>query len=105
MKKDRYLFPAIFNVADDGISIAFPDLPDCLPHAHTWKEAQKNAKEAMALHLYGMEEDGEEIPEPSDIQDIKTEKNQAVVLVEVWMPPYREKIRTARAFKKRDDLL
>jgi predicted RNase H-like HicB family nuclease len=49
---------------------------------------QKNAKEAMALHLYEMEADGEEIPEPSDIQDIKTEKNQAFVLVEVWMPPY-----------------
>jgi predicted RNase H-like HicB family nuclease len=63
-------------------------LPGFLPYAHTWEKAQKNAKEAMALHLYGMKADGEEIPESSDIQDIKTEKNQAVVLVEVWMPPY-----------------
>ena len=27
MKKDYYLFPAIFDYADDGISISFPDLP------------------------------------------------------------------------------
>ena len=27
MFKDRYIYPAIFDYADDGISIEFPDLP------------------------------------------------------------------------------
>lgn len=33
MPKDRYVFPAIFDYGDDGISIEFPDLPGCLPCA------------------------------------------------------------------------
>ena len=43
--------------------------------------------------MYAMEEDGDEIPEPSDILSIKHEDNQAVVLVDVSMPPVRERIR------------
>ena len=64
--KDTYLYPAVFEYAADGISIEFPDLPGCLPCGMTTEEAVKNAKEALALHLYGMEQDGESIPEPSD---------------------------------------
>lgn len=66
--KDFFTFPAIFQVADDGISITFPDLPGCLPCADTMEDAFANAKEALQLHLYGMEEDSEPIPEPSPNQ-------------------------------------
>ncbi|SHL17864.1 hypothetical protein SAMN05443507_1537, partial [Alicyclobacillus tolerans] len=27
MYKDRYIYPAIFHFAEDGISIEFPDFP------------------------------------------------------------------------------
>ena len=91
--KDTYIFPAVFDFADDGISI-FPDLPGCLPCAGSEEEAIVNAKEALMLHLYGMEQDGESIPEPSKLKSITTEKNQAIVLVDVFMPPFREKQRT-----------
>lgn len=97
--KDRYFFPAIFDVAEDGISVEFPDLPGCLPCGHTVEEAIKNAKEAMALHLYGMEEEGEEIPEPTDITKLKLEPNQFVVMVEAWMPPFRDEMEN-KAVKK-----
>ncbi len=90
--KDHYIYPAIFDYADDGISMEFPDLPGCLPCATTTTEANKNAKEALALHLHGMEKDGDDIPEPTDIRHIKHEQNQVVVLIEVWMPLYRKAI-------------
>ncbi len=48
----------------------------------------------MMLHLFGMEEDTERIPEPTPFQDIPIEKGQAIVLVEAFMPPFREKQRT-----------
>lgn len=92
MKKDNYVYPAVFNYAEDGISIVFPDLPGCLPCASNVDEAIHNAKEAMALHLYGMEEDNDLIPEPTTIDKIKLETNQAIVLVEVCMTIYREAI-------------
>ncbi|MBR1724783.1 MAG: type II toxin-antitoxin system HicB family antitoxin [Ruminococcus sp.] len=92
--KDNYIFPAIFDYADDGISIEFPDLPGCLPCASSVDEAVANAKEAMKLHLYGMEEDGEDIPEATPVNKIKTEKNQSIILVDVYMPPFRERMHT-----------
>lgn len=89
--KDTYIFPAIFELTENGIAIEFPDLPGCLPCAETLEDAAKNAKEAMMLHLYGMEEDGEEIPEPTMFASLRPEKNQTLMLVEVYMPPFREK--------------
>ena len=99
MKKDRYIFPAIFDYADDGISIEFPDLPGCLPCAHSDQEAVSNAKEAMALHLYSMEQDGDQIPEPTPVTKLQPQRNQAIVLVDVWMPVYRGAIEN-KAVKK-----
>ena len=90
--KDTYIFPAIFNYADDGISIEFPDLPGCLSCSDSTEEAFKDAKEAMGLHLWGMEKDNEEIPEPSDIKDIKLSENDIIVMIEVFMPPVRYRI-------------
>lgn len=101
MTKDHYVFPAIFDYTDkeNGIAILFPDLLGCLPCADTTEEAIKNAKEAMALHLVGMEMDDEEIPEPTAIEEIKLEKGQTVVLVDVWMPLYRDKVKYASVKK------
>ncbi|MFZ3132809.1 MAG: type II toxin-antitoxin system HicB family antitoxin [Desulfosporosinus sp.] len=99
MKKDRYIFPAIFDYADDGISIEFPDLPGCLPCATSTEEALRNAQEAMALHLYNMEKDGDEIPEPTPVTQLRPESDQAVVLVDVWMPALRDQMEN-KAIKK-----
>jgi len=98
-KNDRYIYPAIFDYADDGISIEFPDLPGCITCGDDDEDALRMAKEAMALHLYGMEQDGDAIPEPTKIKNIKVEPNQVVVLVEVWMPPFRDEMEQ-KAVKK-----
>lgn len=74
--KDTYIYPAVFDYADDGISIEFPDLPGCLPCADTTDEAVKNSREALLLHIYGMEQDGEELPEPTPIDRIKTKRTR-----------------------------
>jgi predicted RNase H-like HicB family nuclease len=98
-KKDRYIYPAIFSYADDGISVEFPDLPGCFTCGDTEEEAYKMAKEAMALHLYGLEQENENIPLPSKITDIQTKNNEVVAFVEVWMPPFRHEMEN-KAVKK-----
>lgn len=92
VKKEHYVYPAIFDYADDGISIFFPDLPGCLPCAKTTEEAIHNAREAMALHLYSMEQDDDPIPQPTRINELKLESNQIPVLIDVYMPIYRDVI-------------
>ena len=89
--KDTYIFPAIFEFCNNGIAVMFPDLPGCLPCAESVETAVKNAKDALLLHLYGMEEDNEEIPAPTPFQEISLSPNQTVMLIEVYMPPFREK--------------
>ena len=90
--QDTYIFPAIFNIADDGISIEFPDLPGCFSCADNMELALKRAKEAMQLHLYYMEEYGEEIPVATNPTTIKVESCEFVTMIEGWMPPFREKM-------------
>lgn len=92
--KKRYEFIAVFNYADDGISIEFPDLPGCLPCADTTDEAIKNAKEAMGLHLFGMEQDGDEIPNPTPLEKIHLEKGDIPILIDVFMPTVRDRMKT-----------
>lgn len=96
MAKDRYFYVALFDYADDGINIEFPDLEGCYPCADkdNTDMALKNAKEALGLHIWGMEQDGEPLPEPTSIKDIQLDNNQIPVLIEVFMPPIREHIKT-----------
>lgn len=46
------------------------------------------------LHLFGMEEDNEDIPEPTPVSSIEVKKNQAIILIEAFMPPFRERQKT-----------
>jgi predicted RNase H-like HicB family nuclease len=49
--------------SDYGVS--FPDFPGCVTAGRTLEEARRMAVEALGLHIEGMMEDGETIPEPS----------------------------------------
>lgn len=48
-----------------GFSVFFPDLSGCISAGDTVQEAATNATEALALHIEGMTEAGQSIPEPS----------------------------------------
>lgn len=95
--KNEYSFFAVFEYASDGINISFPDLPGCFScaDANDTESALKNAREALGLHLFGMEQDGETIPEPAQISRLSLERNQAVALISVFMPSVRASVRTS----------
>jgi predicted RNase H-like HicB family nuclease len=54
-------------VEDAGRNLAayVPDLPGCVATGRTKEEVEKLIREAIELHLAGMEVDGLPIPEPS----------------------------------------
>ena len=90
--KDSYIYPVILEYEEEGISISFPDLPGCFSCAETDEEAYFMAKEAMGLHLKGLEADGEDIPVPSKLMDIKLLENQKAVLIQVDMIMLRKAV-------------
>ena len=97
--QDRYVFPAVLTFAEDGITVEFPDLPGCMTCGKTDGEAVEMAREALGLHLFGLETDHETIPIPSRLSSLRTEANQVLAMVDVWMPPLRRGIEQ-RAVKK-----
>jgi predicted RNase H-like HicB family nuclease len=54
--------------SDFGVS--FPDFPGCVTAGKTLEEARKLAVEALTLHMAGMIEDGEALPEASTLDQL-----------------------------------
>lgn len=57
------------------------------------------AKEALELHLYGMEEDSDPIPEPTVPERLNAPVKGFISLVEAWMPMVRDEM-SNKAVKK-----
>lgn len=79
----KYKFYAIFDYAEDGISISFPDLSGCISCGYSTEEAIQMAKEALQLYLKDMNE--KDIPQPSnkDFIENNMKPNQKIYCIEV----------------------
>lgn len=73
------IYPAIFHKDEDGgFWVSFPDLEGCFTQGETLEEAFAMAKEALVLHLDGMEE----LPIATPVASVKAEEGASVMLVE-----------------------
>jgi predicted RNase H-like HicB family nuclease len=94
MRKLTYL--AVFETgAEPGFSVYFPDVPGCVSCGDNFDHALQMAKEALALHIYGMEKDGEAVPQRTDkIPDIGP--GDMVVPVMVYPDIFKDEINNRR---------
>lgn len=87
--KNRYFYPAVFTYEDgQEISVVFPDL-DAATSGTNDEDALLSARELLGCVLYGLEEDGAPIPQPSRLTDVVLAPNERAVLVDVFMPSVR----------------
>jgi predicted RNase H-like HicB family nuclease len=83
----RQYIALIHKDADSDYGVSFPDLPGVISAGSTLDEARDMAAEALALHLEGLAEDGEAVPEPSSLEEIMAiEENKDGVAVLVDAP-------------------
>ena len=88
-KPDRYYYPAVFTYeAGQEIAVVFPDL-DCATSGIDENDAFRSARELLGCVLFGLEEDGEEIPAPTPITEIHTGENECTAMIDVYMPSIR----------------
>lgn len=88
-KPDRYFYPAVFTFEPgQEIAVVFPDL-GCATSGENEDDALLSARECLGCVLHGLEEDGEEIPAPTPLTQIKTKENERAVLIDVFMPSIR----------------
>ena len=64
---NKYL--VIFEKVRDNYSAYSPDIPGCIATGKTRDEVEKNIKEAISLHIEGLEKDGLPIPEPASFTE------------------------------------
>ena len=60
-------YAIVIEKATTNYSGYVPDLPGCVATGATVEETERLLREAIALHLEGMKEDGIPIPEPSSV--------------------------------------
>jgi predicted RNase H-like HicB family nuclease len=61
-------FPVLISPTATGFSASVPDLPGCVAAGGTREETLALMAEAIDMHLAGMREDGDAIPEPSMVE-------------------------------------
>jgi predicted RNase H-like HicB family nuclease len=66
----RQYIALIHKEPDSDYGVSFPDLPGLATAGVDLDEARAMAAEALALHLEGLTDEGEPIPEPSSLESI-----------------------------------
>lgn len=57
-------YAVVIEAGPPNYSAYVPDLPGCIATGKTVEEVTRRMRKAIAMHLAGMREDGEPIPEP-----------------------------------------
>lgn len=60
-------YAIVIERAGENFSAYVPDLPGCISVGDTIEETEANIRVAIALHLEGLREHGDPIPEPATV--------------------------------------
>jgi predicted RNase H-like HicB family nuclease len=78
---DFYAYPAVFSTDGDGWEVRFPDVDNCFTAADTLEQAIIEAKYVLEDAMYFREKDHDEIPAPTNLDDVKAKRGEIVQLV------------------------
>lgn len=81
---------------DSDYGVTVPDLPGCFSAGSTVEEAMENAQEAVLTHIEGLVMDGETVPSPSTLEELREaidEQNVVWAIVAVDLQKLSERAR------------
>lgn len=71
----KLFYPAIFHEAEEGgFWVSFPDFPECFTDGDSMEQVYEMAVDALGLAITSRKKEGKEIPKPSSINKISSEK-------------------------------
>lgn len=94
MKTKTYL--AVMEPCDSGYGVYFPDFPGCVASGKTIDQAARIAKDALSMHYYTLEEESEEIPEPSKSLSAEDTAGNVVTPITIYPELLHEEYRNRR---------
>ncbi len=71
----RQYIAIIHKDADSDFGVSFPDFPGAVTAGSTLDDAHGMASDALQLHIEGLIEDGEAIPEPMSLEEAMHDPN------------------------------
>ena len=82
--------------AGTDFGVSFPDFPGCITAGKDIDEAKDMAQEALTLHIQGMLEDGDQLPDPSRLEEIMSDPDYADAVAYLVVSVPDAKPRTVR---------
>ena len=96
----KLFYPAIFHKAEEGgFWITFPDIPECMTQGDDMQQAYEMAVDALGLAITSREEEGQEIPSPTEPHQIVLESDSFCAVIEFDMLAYKKRT-NSKAVKK-----
>lgn len=86
----KYIYPAIFKKDGAFYTVRFPDLEHCYTQGDSLEDAFEMASDVLCLTLYNAEENGADIPAPSDIGTLSVSKGEFASLISCDTLEYRQ---------------
>ncbi|MNO15534.1 hypothetical protein D3C76_52000 [compost metagenome] len=88
---NHYVYPLVVERTDTNLSMYFPNFPGTAVTAVELTEGLVRAKELLASRALELEEAGQDLPIPSEPDQIGLEdSSDRIVFVEIFMPPFRD---------------
>ena len=84
----KFVYPAVFSQDRGGIGVVFPDFDGCVSQGNDLRQAFHFAREGLALHIFGLLEDGEKLPTPSRLDSVHLAPDETTALVEVELDDF-----------------
>lgn len=89
---NKFFYPAIFHKAEEGgFWISFPDFPECLSQGENLSEAYSMACDALGLCISDYDNDNKPLPTASLPENINTQSNEYIVLIQFDYNEYKRK--------------
>ncbi len=84
---------------ESDFGVSFPDFPGAITAGKSLDEARAMAEEALAFHIEGMVEDGDAIPEPSSLEDVMADpENAGAVIILIGVRTHPKTVRVNVTF-------
>ena len=87
---ERRFYPAQIEEGPKSFGIWFTDFPGCVSASKTIAKTIEGGHEALALHVAGMIEDGQPIPNPSEPE--LEEGSIAIAMIGVTLPGKKKRV-------------
>ena len=79
----KYVFPAIFRPDGNSFHVFFPDIEGAGTCGDNFHDCIQMGEDWLCLKLYSLEQEGQTIPEPSDINNLHSAEGDVKTLISV----------------------